>query len=1110
MIALAIFTGSIAPGAALQPDSTNTLRQHFQEPPPDTRPGCYWYWMNDNVSTTGITRDLEAMARVGIGRAYIGHIFDRQGKDDTPVGDVPFMSDAWWEAVQWAVKEAGRCGVEIGFFNAPGWSQSGGPWIKPSESMRYLGHSETVVEGGRAIDTVLPVPPIDTYPNTGGHLVTRTGPNFTEANFQNVRVVAFKQSEGTVGRVAASVSAFSGNAADAQDLFDSDPGTSVALSINRQTSITFRLSDDASTSPPVQSAVIKPLDHSYTVVVTAEESDDGKNFRALTTYEEQRGHQGAKKMDGIVVPLGEVRGQYVRLGMTFKGGGVGGKVRVAEIALSREALVAGYVRKQLGETSPDTLIPSAAYTWKTQPPPAPGTAIASNDVIDLTDRMTSGGKLRWDAPPGKWTVLRMGMIPIGTQCGPCGPESLGLEIDKMSRDHAARIFEGMVGEFLKRTPEADRRALKYVIADSYETGPQNWTDGMIEKFTKRFGYSPVRFLPVITGRIVDSPDVSDRFLWDLRRLIVESVANDYVGGLRDISNKNGLTLWLENYGHWGFISEFLLYGSQTDQVGGEFWESSDPIGNVECRAAVSAAHIYGKNDVYAEAFTSGRTFKQSPATLKRWCDWAFGTGINHMILHVYIHQPEEKKPGIIAWFGTAFNRHNTWFDQGKALIDYMRRAAVLLKAGRPVADVAYYIGENAPSMQGPMDPELPDGYDFDSINSDVLINAAKVQNGRITLPHGVSYAVLVLPKQTQMRPEVAQAIQKLVHDGAIVVGPRPDSSPSLQGYPECDSRVKSIADEVWGSDAAATRKYGKGWIYSATSLPDIFAKHGIARDVDVVSSPTLRCTVAGTGKLGVNQSGGVLFKHRADDARDIYFLSNTSDIAVDLTASFRQSGRTPSLWNAVIGEVREAAAYAQKNGRTELPLRLEPSESIYVVFTESTSAAPRESASSNTPQYEMLTALDRPWTVSFDGPGAPKDVAFPQLTDWSTHPNKHIQFYSGTATYQQNFTLAKLPEKRVVLQLGGVGVIATILVNDKPAGTLWTNPWSIDVTDFLREGENNLKIQVTNTWNNRLVGDAEGKLEQAPAYVSKKYSYDKANPLLPSGLLGPVTLQTER
>ncbi len=1100
---------AMAPASASAADDLQTLKANFASPPADTRPGCYWYWINDNISTVGLTKDLEAMAGVGIGRAYIGHIFDRRNDTDTPVGDVQFMSDKWWEAVQWAVKEADRFNIDIGFFNSPGWSQSGAFWIEPHQSMRYLAHSETTVEGGKKIDTTLPVPQIDTYPNYGGSNPVRTGPNFTAEDFQDVRVVAFRQSGNTRGRVPADQLSVSGDLPGLKKLFDGSNATTASFHFGKETTITIQRTTGQA---PVQTILIKPLNHSFTLHASVEASDDGKAFRPITTYKEQRGHQGPKNESEIAVPLGAVSGPYIRLGLQFTGQPAEATVPVAEISLTDEALLASYARKQLGETSPHTKIPEDAYMWETQPAPTTGTAITSADVIDLSDRMDANGHLVWDAPPGRWTILRTGMIPIGTQCAPCSPESRGLEIDKMNREHASAIFEGMVGEFLRRTPPEDRKALKYVIADSYETGPQNWTDDFIQKFGKRFGYNPTRFLPVMTGRIVDTPEVSDRFLWDLRRLIVESVAYEYVGGMRGIANQHGLKLWLENYGHWGFISEFLLYGSQTDEVGGEIWESSNPASNVECRSAASSAHIYGKRDVFAEIFTSGRNFKQSPASLKRWCDWAFGAGINHAILHVYIHQPDERKPGIIEWFGTAFNRHNTWFSQSKAFNDYIRRGAVMLKAGQPVADVAYYVGEHSPSMTGTMEPPLPPGYDFDHINSDVLINGASVEKGRIITKGGTSYAVLVLPPHKEMRPEVAEAIRKLVYAGATVLGPRPEHSPSLQGYPECDTRLQDIADQLWDrvdGNSVKERQYGSGHIYHGVSLTDVLTKRGVAPDVQLPNSAQLPGVVAGTGEIGVNRNGGLLFKHRKTADSDIYFIANTSGKAAQTSTSFRQHSRQPYLCNAVTGEMVKAAAYEESNdNRTVVPLYLEPSESVYVVFGEPLKAK-KLAATSNEPAYKPVAELNSNWTVQFDGFGAPAETRFDALTDWTAHANEAIKHYSGTAIYETSFTLEAKPEGKVVLDLGNVAILATVLVNGKEVGTLWTNPWEINISNYVQPGKNSLQVKVTNAWNNRLVGDAAKAPEERETYVSREYSFDKKNPLLPSGLLGPVTVKVE-
>ena len=374
--------------------------------------------------------------------------------------------------------------------------------------------------------------------------------------------------------------------------------------------------------------------------------------------------------------------------------------------MSGAARLERFVEKQLGKMHPTPLPMWDTYLWPQQAEPdAPQLAVPPGEVVDLSDRLAADGTLRWDVPAGEWVILRTGMTPTGTKNAPASPEGQGLEVDKMNRQAAQTHFDAFIGQLLKRMPASERTAFKHVVADSYEMGSQNWTDGFGELFRERYGYDARRWLPVLTGRIVGSADQSNRFLWDLRRLVADRVAMDYVGGLRDVCHQHGLKLWLENYGHWGFPAEFLQYGGQADHISGEFWATGE-LGSIELRAASSASHIYGMPITSAEAFTGGPFFVSTPWSLKRRGDWAVTEGINHFVLHVYIHQPsEDRRPGVNAWFGTEFNRHNTWFESSGTWIEYLRRSHFLLQQGRHVADVAYFIGEDAPKMTGVRQPE---------------------------------------------------------------------------------------------------------------------------------------------------------------------------------------------------------------------------------------------------------------------------------------------------------------------------------------------------------------------------------------------------------------------
>ena len=1082
------------------------LKADFANPPDDTRPGCYWYWINDNISKSGITKDLEAMVQVGIGRAYIGHIYNYSNdQNSTPVGDVKFMSEDWWEAVQWAVKEADRLGVEIGFFNSPGWSQSGGPWVKPSQSMRYLTHSETLLVGGQEIDQIILVPQITTFPVAGGSRPTQTGPKFTEKDFQDVRVIAFRQTEAKRNDVDMNlVRVSSDQIEELENLIDGSKESEAFFTGRTDLVINLDLQDLSESVSGIQSIAIEPLDFGYQLTCLVEASDDGISYDELTNYSEQRGHQGAKNKATLYVPFKPTKANLLRL--TFN---VSKTVRFSELTISQTARLGSYIRKQLGETSPSTQPAWNAYQWKRQDNPGEGSILISGEVQDLTENMDETGRLKWDAPEGNWVVLRMGMIPMGTQNAPSSPESQGLEVDKMNKEHVVSMFDGMVGEFIRKTDPDDRKALKYVIADSYETGPQNWTDGFIERFELRFGYSPEPYLPVLTGRVVDNPEISDRFLWDLRRLIVEGIAYDYVGGLREVCNDNDLILWLENYGHWGFPSEFLLYGSQSNQIGGEFWVGGVKD-NIECRAAVSSAHIYGTKSIYAEAFTSNRNLRESPASLKKWCDWVFGVGVNHLILHVNIHQPDERKPGIIQWFGTGFNRHNTWFEQSKEFIDYIRRCAVMLKAGLPVVDVAYYIGEDAPMMQGPQRPPLPDGYNFDFINGDVLMNRCQVIDGKIVVEDGPSFSVLVLPERPTMRPEVAQAIRELVNQGASILGPQPEQSPSLQHYPECDQNLKAIASDLWADVDGINklkRPYGKGWVYNGVGLSELLYEQGIEEDIRISGGENIRCATAGSGHLGVNQNGGIIYNHRKGRNTEIYFLANTTENPVEFTASLRCQGMKPSLWNAVTGNRHEAKSYSQEQGRTLLPLHLDAYESVFVVFDEKSKGTPQESASYKHTEYSSLVNLNHGWEVQFDKQAEPSQIEFEQLIDWTDHPDSTIRHYSGTATYSKTFEFdSNSMDQPVYLELDEVKVIATVFLNHQEVGTMWTRPWKIDISDYLQDGKNELLIKVSNTWNNQVYTDSKLADSLRASYISQPYNFGQNAPLHSAGLIGSATI----
>ena len=737
----------------------------------------------------------------------------------------------------------------------------------------------------------------------------------------------------------------------------------------------------------------------------------------------------------------------------------------AEITISEAPVLDKYIEKQLGKMNSTPNINWDSYIFGRQEEIKDKSLLVNPDgVIDLSNKLDNDGMLNWDAPAGNWTIMRMGMTPTGTKNAPAAPQGIGYEIDKMNSELAQYHFDNFIGELLKRVPEESKSAFKYVVADSYEQGSQNWTDGYEVKFKEKYGYDPVLFLPVLSGRIVGSVELSERFLWDLRRSIADDVAYEYVGGLRKASNKHNLKVWLENYGHWGFPGEFMMYGGQSDLISGEFWNEGT-LGNIECKASSSTSHTYGKPITSAEAFTSSRrAYLRHPSMLKKRGDWSLTEGINHFVLHLYIQQPDDnRKPGMNAWFGTEFNRHNTWFSQADTYFDYLRRCQHLLQQGKYVADVCYYIGEDAPVMTGVRQPEIPKGYSYDYINAEVIMDRVSVKDGRFVLPDGMSYKVMVLPPFTTMRPELLKKIEALVQQGGTILGPKPEKSPSLQNFPASDEEVKNIANKLWGGNYVEdkmTLKYGKGKVMDGYELSEVFESLNLTKDVDVP------------------EDAPVLWIHRTIPGMDIYFITNQSDETIDLSPVFRvDKKRKPQLWDAVSGEMRALPDYEVTETGIKVPLKMEVAQSWFVVFTDDeTNADIKPAYSTNFPEYKKLKTIESPFKVDFVNKDiAPeKPVVFDKLIDWSNTDDEQIKYYSGTAIYTTSFNLDKRPENEdIYINLGKLSVMAKVKLNGTYIGGVWLAPYRLNISDAIKEGENKLEIEVVNLWRNQLIKDKQ-------------------------------------
>ncbi|OOQ61203.1 glycosyl hydrolase [Mucilaginibacter pedocola] len=1039
-----------------------TLETDFATIPDSVQTSVYWYWISGNISKEGVVKDLEAMKKVGINRAFIGNI----GLDEVPNGKVKMFSPEWWEITHAALKAATRLNIEIGIFNGPGWSQSGGPWVKPGQSMRYLTSSQTMVKGPMVFNQKLPVP---------------------KADFQDVKVIAYPVANDYQSDISALKPTYSSmpKVDSLDNLFDGSDATAVPVKEGKHLAV------DVNVSQPytLRSVTINTSQHP--VILQGEVQ--AKNDTGYVTIRQFTIDRRNPALNTGFIPYGPATISTPATSATsFRVvfNKVSGNSGVAEIKFSSVPMVEDYLEKTLGKMWPTPHPFWTAYQWDVQPNDKNSYDIDPAKVQDISASMAADGTLNWNVPAGNWIIERTGMVPTLVTNSPAPKEGQGLEVDKMSKEHVAAHFDAFMGEILKRIPAADRKTWKVVVQDSYETGGQNWTDGLAAEFKQVYKYDPIPYLPVLQGKVVGSRDMSDRFLWDLRRLIADDVSYKYVGGLRDVSHKYGLHTWLENYGHWGYPGEFLQYGGQSDEIGGEFWSEGD-LGDIENRAASSSAHIYGKTKVSAESFTAaGAPFGRYPAMFKKRGDRFFTEGINNTLLHVYVAQPGDDKtqPGQTAWFGVEFNRQNTWFYDMDVLMKYLKRCNMMLQQGRYVADAAYFIGEDAPKMTGVTDPALPEGYSFDYINGEVIKNRLSVKNGKFVLPNGITYSVLVLPKLETMRPELLVKIKELVLQGGVVLGPKPSRSPSLAGYPAADGQVQSLAAEMWGEGAEAkVHHYGKGMVLSGMGMEEAFKI--------VKAGPDFKA----------RNAEQVLFIHRKLADGDMYFVSNQNEKPINFTGEFSIAGKQPELWDAITGKTRALPNYTQTATTTKVPMQLAPLESAFIIFRKPGKGGNK--AKTNYPVPAKSISIEKPWTVSFDKTmrGPVKPIVFDTLADWSKSANDSIKYYSGTAWYRNSFKVEKLQQGgKYVIDLGLARSIAKVYVNGKEMGGVWTPPYRVDISKAVKAGENKLEVKVVNNWVNRLVGDSKMPVGTRPTQVI--YGPDANTGLQQSGLLGPVKI----
>ena len=1106
VLAAAQFASAAKEPAAAYPASIEQARAHFAAPPTSFKPEVWWHWINGKITKEGITADLEAMKRVGIGGAYIFDIglFDSYNKGQSitvPAGPINYNTPEWRDMMVFAAKEANRLGLKLGMHNSCGWSSSGGPWVTPEDAMKYVVWSETKVKGPSKFEEKLPRP-----------------------------------------RFAHDLALFA------------YPAPAEVLS------------DEVDSEGKRKPEVIAEWLYGFR---------DGSDYG----------------FGPLKVPV---------------------------------------VRKA--------------------------------DMLNLTSRIAADGSLEWDVPEGQWTLLLVGYGDGGGQNRAATDSGRGREVDKYSSECFDRFFDGCLEPLIRQAGPLAGKTFKTVVIDSYEPWWTNWTDRLPEEFRKRRGYEITPYLPSLTtGVVVEDVETTERFLFDFRRTLAELMAENYSDRMVERLRQHNMELAIEPIGIGNF--NFFTYGKSSSLPMGEFWYREKQL-HWGVKMAASVAHVYGKPVVGAESLTAmpaEDAWGAHPYLYKPWADRAFANGINRLIFHCYAHQPWGKDvvPGMtMGPFGAFINRNQTWWDLSRDWITYVTRCQYMLQSGSFVADICAYVGEGDPQTSNgafqSMLPEMPKGYDFDYCGRDMLAEM-KVKNGRLVLPSGMSYRVLVLAKMDRMSLVIARKVQSLVRDGATVVGPKPVKSPCLMEMGEGDAAVAAIGGEVWGDCDGKTvteHTYGKGRVIDGKPLEELLAG----------------------AKLGPDFRGddSLFYIHRRIGDADAYFVSCLEAIPTAHTCTFRAQGR-PELWRPDTGTIEPVPVWRPVKDGIEVPLRLDPAGSVFVVFPKAAKnldpvvevrreggAAPpkapdplkvikaewglpdqpdklrdvtdlvakavkgyrlevqattealggdpapgfvktfRVTYEENGKQrtvsvtdwqwitvgttvppaprpacelgirngvptltawqpgnYRIRTASGRqtivtagkmpaalqiigPWEVHFPpGWDAPETTTFDNLISWTTRPEFGIKYFSGTGTYVKQFKVAAgllAKGRRIVLDLGEVGVIAQVNLNGKQSGVLWKPPFELDVTDALKVGDNRLVVRITNVWVNRLVGDEQfpddvgwtgrdgydnGTLAAWPEWFVKgeprpeprrktftSWGHNrKDTPLIESGLLGPVMLR---
>ncbi len=1114
----------VSSGITIAQEAAEPLDAGFVNPTAEYGPRTWWHWINEIVSKEGITKDLEAMKAIGYKGAHVVNL--PQGGLSFPTGDDVVGTPTWMEKMEFAAKECERLGLELSMGSCAGWV-AGGPWITPELSMQEIVWRHAFVQG----------------PLHGA--VNLPQPRKNHGYYRDIAVLAYPTLPSEAEAMASLKPKISSDlpAIDWSAAIDGDAETFVELPAwkadEKSRSIILEFAEPIT----IRSLIMQMQEDSTSQITKLHASKDGTTWDVLCTNHRWRNHFMPGREE-IIEGFADRSTRFVKLEFTAPAISIG--MKLYELNFQSARMTQLHTKAGRQRTQPPVSNPTTQVVPQEQ-------LVRMDQVLDLTDSLQPDGTLNCNLPAGQWTILRFGHTTNGDEIHPASERAGGLESDKMSIEALEfHMEEGIVKPTLERLGPLVGKVLVEMNIDSWESGCQTWTQKFPEEFKDRRGYHLRKWLIALTGRFVGSVDETERFLWDYRRTIGDLIAHNFYGAFRDYANRRGLKLSAEAPGIGIPIqSDQIQLLGMMDIPQGEFWLGGTPSakypawpgGQDNTKEAAAAGHVYGKKVISCEAFTSfghHDGFTQHPFTLKPVGDRQFCKGMNEIVFHRYVHQPDDRVPGMgLGQFGLNLERTNTWWEPGREWITYLRRCQYMLRQGRFFADVCYYYGEDVPGSawyyapnalepRQKMLPVLPQGYDYDVCDR-TTFDTMTVENGMVALPGGMRYAYLVLPEHARYTPAALEKVAELVDAGATVIGPKPSRSPSLDGFPSADDKIQQLAAKLWPTEAGSgERRVGKGRVITGKTFETIMSGDSLLPDFS-----------AGTAD--------VHYIHRKLPDGELYFVSYQKDQTEDVSLTFRVTGMVPEVWNPVTGNKTVLAAYTDDGSVTSVPMKMDPYGSRFIVFRRA--AEPKDSITKLTKDGQPISLdgdrlrftvwengtyaadfkngvraevvvndiiapelVPEKWIVTFqEARGAPSGhVSFDRLESWTDRPEAGIKYFSGTATYEQGVNVSREhleKGRRVHLDLGTVCYLSEVFVNDQPLGVLWKPPYLVDITNVAKPGANKVEIKVSNVWKNRLLGDL--KLPEAERLTWTLYPFyhdEPEAPLMESGLLGPVRL----